>query len=418
MDKTSLILMLGVLVLLSAFFSATETAFSSMNKIRLKSMAETNPKARKVLELSEDFDQLLSTILVGNNIVNIASTAIATVLFTQIYGDAGAAISTLVMTVIVLIFGEVSPKSIAKEAPEQFTLMVVTPISILKTILRPVNWLFSLWKKLLRKFLNLNNEDTMTSEELIMLVEEAQEDGELLEHETDLITAAIEFNDLDVKEILTPRVDVIAIDITTKPEEIEALFRENNYSRFPVYDKSIDNIIGILHEKDFYYLYYKKKVQSIKTILKDIQFTSPQVKISSLLKQLQGASSHMAVVIDEYGGTAGIITMEDILEELVGEIYDEHDEIIEYFKQIGDNCWEIACEADLEDMFDYFNLDLKEDFDFNTVGGWVIHEFEKIPALHDRFTYNEFEIEVSKCDERRVEKITICKLVDKSAATE
>ncbi len=410
MDNVSLIILLCILVMFSAFFSATETAFSSVNKIRLKSMAESNPKAKKVLELEEDFDQLLSTILVGNNIVNIASASLATVLFTNNFGDSGVALSTLVMTVVVLIFGEISPKSIAKESPEQFCLLVVGPISFFKVLLKPVNWIFSKWKLILARFLSLDNEDTMTSEELIMLVEEAQNDGDFEEHETDLITAAIEFNDLDVKEILTPRVDVVAINVNESLEEIEKLFSTSNFSRFPVFENNIDNIIGVLHEKDFNCLYYKNQVGNLKSILKDVQFTSSHVKISNLLRQLQNEKTHMAVVIDEYGGTAGIITMEDILEELVGEIYDEHDEIIEYFKQISENCWEISCDADLEDMFEYFELDLKEDYDFNTVGGWVVHEMEKIPALYESFTYADFEIVVIECDGRHVEKVKVCKL--------
>ncbi len=413
MDNTVLIISLVILVLFSGFFSATETAFSCVNKLRLKSLAETNKKAKKVLELSEDFDSLLSTILVGNNIVNIASTAIATVLFTRIFHDAGAAVSTLVMTIAVLIFGEITPKSIAKEAPEKFCLAVLGPISFFKTILRPINWFFSLWKKLVYNLINIENEEAIAQEELLLMVEEAQSEGELEEHESDLISAAIEFNDLDVKEILTPRVDVIAVSIDTSLDQIEEMFRENNYSRFPIYEGTVDNIIGVLHEKDFYYLFYKKKSMNIKSIVKKVQFTSPHVKISYLLRQLQSSKSHMAIVIDEYGGTAGIITMEDILEELVGEIYDEHDEVIEYFKQIDETHWLIECDANLEDMFEHFEIDINEEYDFITVGGWVIHHMNKIPKVGDAFHFENYEVSVVKCDERHVEQVVFHKIAER-----
>lgn len=412
MDNSILILVLVILVMFSSFFSATETAFSSANKIRLKNMAENDKRAKKALVLADDYDQLLSTILVGNNIVNIAATAIATVLFTRIYGDTGATISTVIMTVVVLVFGEVTPKSIAKEAPERFCLAVVTPISFFKTILKPVNWLFGCWKKLMAQIFKIENVDSMTPEELLMIVEEAQNDGDLLEHESDLISAAIEFNDLDVKEILTPRVDVIAVDVKTPLKEIEATFRDNNFSRFPVYENSIDNIIGVLHEKDFYYLFYNTENRNVKSIIKSVQYTSPHVKISNLLRQLQSTKTHMAVVIDEYGGTAGIITMEDILEELVGEIYDEHDEIIEYFHTVDENHWLVECEADLDDMFEYFDMEFDDDYDFNSVGGWVIHEMEKIPDKGDSFQFENLEITVTECDDRKVEQIMVQRLIE------
>lgn len=410
---TIMIVSLFVLIMFSAFFSATETAYSSLNRIRIKNLAETNKNAKRVLKLAEDYDTLLSTILVGNNIVNIGATTIATVLFTKLYGDIGATLSTVVMTVVVLIFGEVTPKSIAKESPEKFALAVAGPIQFIKMLLTPINILFSLWKKLIALFLKVENDDSMDKEELLMIVEEAQNEGDLEEHESDLISAAIEFNDLDVKEILTPRVDVVAVEINTALSDIEKLFRENNYSRFPVYQDTIDNIIGVLHEKDFYYLYYNEKEKGLSSIVKSVQYTSPQVKISNLLRQLQSTKMHMAVVIDEYGGTAGIITMEDILEELVGEIYDEHDEVIEYFHPIDESHWLVECEADLDDLFEFLNMEVDEDFDCNTVGGWVIHEMENIPNQGDTFQFEDLEIEVTKCDDRHVEQIMVHRLVGK-----
>lgn len=415
---TIMIISLLVLIFFSAFFSATETAYSSLNRIRLKNMAELNDKAKRALKLVDNYDSLLSTILVGNNIVNIAATTIATVLFTKIYGDTGATIATIVMTVVVLIFGEVTPKSIAKESPEKFALAVSGPISFIKIILTPINFIFTLWKKLIAHFFTVENEEYMDKEELLMIVEEAQNEGDLEEHESDLISAAIEFNDLDVKEILTPRVDVVAVDIKMSMKEMEEMFRENNFSRFPVYSNSIDNIVGVIHEKDFYYLYYNKKEQGVQSIIKNVQYTSPHVKISNLLRQLQSSKMHMAVVIDEYGGTAGIITMEDILEELVGEIYDEHDEIIEYFHKEEENQWLVEAEADLDDLFEYLEMEVDEDFDCNTVGGWVIHQLEDIPDKGDHFHFRDLEVTVTKCDERMVQQVRIQRIEEQDEQEE
>ncbi|MFR0980269.1 MAG: CNNM domain-containing protein, partial [Holdemania filiformis] len=256
-NTMTLIGILVILVFCSSFFSATETAYSSINKIKLKNMASAGSrKAQKALELADGYDRLLSTILVGNNVVNILASSLATVLFVQNlgFGDAGVSLSTAVMTIVILIFGEISPKSIAKETPEKFAMAVAGVIGFIQTLLTPINFLFSLWKKLLSMMFKVENDDSMTQEELLTIVEEAQNEGDLEAHESDLICAAIEFNDLDVKDILTPRVDVIAVDVTDSLDEIELMFRNNNFSRLPVYENSIDNIVGVIHEKDFYNL--------------------------------------------------------------------------------------------------------------------------------------------------------------------
>ncbi|MFR5599434.1 MAG: HlyC/CorC family transporter, partial [Holdemania filiformis] len=388
-NTMTLIGILAILVFCSSFFSATETAYSSINKIKLKNMASAGSrKAQKALELADGYDRLLSTILVGNNVVNILASSLATVLFVQNlgFGDAGVSLSTAVMTIVILIFGEISPKSIAKETPEKFAMAVAGVIGFIQTLLTPINFLFSLWKKLLSMMFKVENDDSMTQEELLTIVEEAQNEGDLEAHESDLICAAIEFNDLDVKDILTPRVDVIAVDVTDSLDEIELMFRNNNFSRLPVYENSIDNIVGVIHEKDFYNLYYNH-MGTFKSITQTLLYTSPHVKISSLLKQLQSSKTHMAVVLDEYGGTAGIITLEDILEELVGEIYDEHDQVKEYYKELDPNTYLIECDMDLDDMFEFFGLEDEEDYDFITVSGWVIHELERIPKVGESFTY-------------------------------
>ena len=407
-SNSTIIIALILLVGGSAFFSATETAFSSVNKIRLKNMAnDGDRKAKKALDLAEDYDKLLTTILVGNNLVNIMATALATVLFTRIYQDLGATISTAVMTVVVLIFGEVTPKSIAKETPEKFAMAVSGVVGLLVVLLTPINLLFTLWKMLISHIFHFENDEGMTQEELITIVEEAMNDGDLEEHESDLITAAIEFNDLEVNDILTPRVDVVALDIETSMEGMEEAFRTNSFSRFPIYENTIDNVIGILHEKDFYYAFYND-AKDVRAILKPIQYTSSHVKISELLRQLQNSKTHMAVVLDEYGGTAGIITMEDILEELVGEIYDEHDEIREYWHQVDEKTYLVEGDCDLGEMFELFDMEETDDeYDVNTVSGWAIQNMNRIPKEGDTFVADDLFVTIMEADEKLVKNIKV-----------
>ncbi|SJZ75311.1 HlyC/CorC family transporter [Anaerorhabdus furcosa] len=402
-----LVIILCVLILFSAYFSATETAFSCSNRIRLKNMLNNgNKTAGRVLKLLDNYDDLISTILIGNNIVNIGSATIATVIFTKIYGDAGASISTLVMTLVVLVFGEITPKSMAKESPEQFAMFSSRFIQVLTIIFVPLNILFSFWKNIIKKIFKFKQEDTDTQDELLTMVEEAENEGNLEAHESDLISAAIEFNDLDVKDILTPRVDLIAVDIKSPLIDIEKVFRFNSFSRLPVYENSIDNIVGFIHEKDFYNLYYNEK-GPLKSIIKTLIFTNLHVKISSLLKQLQSSKTHMAIVLDEYGGTSGIITLEDILEELVGDIWDEHDIVVEYYKQLEENIYLVECDAELEDMFERFDIKTDEEFEMITVSGWVIHKLDHIPCVGEKFSYKNMDIEVTKSDARKVNEIKV-----------
>lgn len=409
MNNNTMILILVALVLMSAFFSATETAFSSLNKIKLKNQANNGDKhALKTYNLSENYSRLISTILIGNNIVNILMTSLATVLFVKLLGeDLGVTYSTIIITVTVLIFGEITPKTIAKEMPEAFAMAVTPVISVLVTLLKPITFIFDQLKRLISYVFKVESDDTYSSDEFITIVEEAHNEGEMDDHEADLLTNAIEFNDLDVKEILTPRVDVVAVDIRDSLDEIEKKFRESGFSRLPVYRDNVDNIIGVLHEKDFYYLYYTKTKTSLKQILQRVIYTSPHVKISALLRQLQSSKSHLAVVIDEYGGTAGIITMEDILEELVGEIYDEHDEIEEFYKKIDDNTYLVKGDLDIDDMFEYFNIVTKEEYDFVTTSGWVIHNCDCIPQIGQEFDFENLHITVTDADAKKVNEIKV-----------
>lgn len=404
-----MIIALVILVALSAFFSSSETAFSSANKIKIKNLANNgNKKAEKVYKMIENYSTFLSTILIGNNIVNITASSLATALFINLFGNGGVTYSTITMTIIILIFGEITPKALAKERPEAFALAVVNVISFLVTVLKPINFIFDCFKELIVRLFKVQRDDeTYSSEEFITIVEEAHNEGDMDDHEADLLTNAIEFNDVDVKDVMVPRVDVVAIDINTPYDEIEKIYRETGYSRLPVYDGGIDNIIGFLHEKDFYYLFYNKMQNKISDVLNKVIYTTPQIKVSSLLRQLQSNKTHIAIVIDEYGGTSGIVTMEDILEELVGEIYDEHDEIEEFYKKLDDCTYLVKGDEDIDDMFEYFDIDDHEDFDYNSVSGWVIDNCDKIPVKGDNFDYKNLHVTVVDADEKKVNVIKV-----------
>ncbi len=402
-DSIIQIVILGVLILCSAYFSATETAFSSMNRIRMKTMAETNKRAALALKLNENYDKLLSTILVGNNLVNIGATALATALFVTHFDDLGTTLSTIVMTVVVLIFGEVSPKSLAKDSPERFAMFSAPILRVLMFILTPVNAFFSAWKKMLSRLFKSPEDPGITEEELLTLVEEAESEGGIDANEGELLRSAIEFYDIDAADILIPRVDVEAVDIEDSREAIRKVFIESGFSRLPVYRDSIDNIVGILNQKNFYDPRNEEK--TLEEVITTPLFVTPGIKTFQLFSLLQKSRSHMAVVVDEYGGTEGIVTLEDILEELVGEIWDEHDEVVEEIVTIGENEFKALCTADLEDLFDLLGID--EEPEFPTVSGWVINHFGRIPDTGDQFTYKNLTVVATKCEGPRVLEVRI-----------
>lgn len=393
----------------SAFFSATETAFSTYNKIKMKNEASSgNKRAQAVLELSEDYDRLLSTILIGNNIVNIASTTLATILFTAIFGGAkGPTLSTVIMTVLVLIFGEISPKSIAKDMPESFALAVAPFLKIVFVILKPVNYLFTLWKKLLTKIIKIKNPDIITEEEVLTIVEEATHDGTFNEHESDLIRNAIEFDDLAVSEICTPRTRIVAVKETASVDEITEVFNNCGFSRLPVYKKSIDNIIGFINQKD-YYRYVVEGGKTIHDVIKPMPLVPPTTNISKLMRNMQQKHSQIALIIDEYGGTFGIITLEDILEELVGEIWDEHDSEIPEIVRNTDSEYIVLGSANLNDVFEYFGKECESDF--VSLNGWLSERLERIPCINDTVIYDNLVFTVIKANMRRAIEVKIVKL--------
>ena len=405
MSTTTCIIMMAVCLLLSAYFSATETAFSSANTTRLRMLAEKGSGgAALALKLLEQYDRLLSTILIGNNIVNIATASIGTVLFVRHYGDAGATISTVVVTVVVLIFGEISPKSIAKDCAERCTMLSAPILRVFIWVLLPLNWLFSLWKKLLSRVFRLSGASKMSQEELLMLVDEVQQDGSIDRDEGELLKNAIGFSEQEAQDILIHRVDLAALPVTAGKEEIAALFTQTKYSRLLIYEDSIDHILGTVHQKDFY-VGCGVTDKPLRDIIAPPVFALENEPIRLLLKKLQQAKTHVAVVVDEYGGTCGIVTMEDILEELVGEIWDEHDEEEVFLRKLGPDTYTVDAAMDLEDFAAYFHV--KTGSEMVSVSGWVMEQFGRVPEVGDSFTCGDLQVEVMRVENHRIEEIRV-----------
>lgn len=397
------VLVIIALIALSAYFSASETAFASYNKMRMKSEAEekNGKKARRVLDLSENYEKLISTILIGNNIVNIVATSIATLLFSHLIKNEAlaATTSTVVMTLTLLTFGEITPKTVAKRTAEKFSKAVVSSLGTLVTLFTPLTAIFNLWQRFVLRFLKADGEISVTEEEIITVVEEAAEDGEIDEQESELIKNVIKFSDLDVNDILTPRVDMASVELGWDRERIAQVFAETEFSRLPVYEENIDNIVGILYQKDF----YNYSDVPMAKLMKPVKFVFSSMKISRLLKLFQESKCHMVIVNDEYGGTEGLVTLEDVLESLVGEIYDEHDVVIEEIVEISQNRFKTLGSTSIDKFLEFFSLEeIEEDSDITTVSGFVAHNLEKIPDEGDSFEYENLKITITRTDSNRV----------------
>ena len=401
------IIIMVICLIMSAYFSATETAFSCANKTRLRALAEKgNKKAELAVKLADKYDRLISTILIGNNIVNILLASLGTIVFTRHFGeDLGATISTVVITIAVLIFGEITPKSIANDFPEKFAMFSAPLIRSLIWILMPISFIFSLWKKLVNLIVRVKeDDDNMTQEELLMMVDEAEQEGDIDTDEGDLLRNAIEFSDLKAEDILTHRVDLEALPVDSKKSEIAQMFTRTRFSRIPVYEDNIDNIIGVIHQKDFY-VGSGVTTEPLKDIISPVLFVHQSEMADDLLKKLQKEKSHIAVVVDEYGGTLGIVTMEDILEQLVGDIWDEHDEVVEEFKELDENNFIIDCNMNLDDFCEEF--DIETESDSVSVGGWVAEQIGNIPDVNDSFSYENLIVTVIETDSYRASTIKV-----------
>ena len=410
MDIPLLLAIVGLLAL-SGYFSASETAFSTMNRNKIKTLAQEKNKSAKIaLKLTENYGKLITTILVGNNIVNIALSSIATLFFLELIQNnesLATFTSTAVITVAVLIFGEISPKTLAKESPEKFALFSAPIMNVLFTVLTPVNFIFNAWNKMILKVFKVKNETTVTEDDLLSIVDEAETVGGIDEEESKIIRSAIEFNDLDVHDVLTPRVDVVAVDVNDSIEDIHNAFRKSGFSRLPVYKDTIDNVLGVINQKDFYE-HVMLNHRKLKAIIAPAKMVTPFMKISDLMKLLQRSKSHMAIVIDEYGGTQGIVTLEDIIEELVGEIWDEHDEVTEEIVPIDDTHYEISGALSTQKLLSLLDVEVDDDEDLpNTVAGLVMKENESIPTENEQINYKNLIFTVLKTENSRIERLRV-----------
>lgn len=404
------IVVICLLLAISAVCSATETAFSAANHIRLKNLATSgNKSAQKALKITENFDKALTAILIGNNIVNISASSLATVLFTEQFGSGSVAAATLVMTVLVLIFGEILPKSLAKENAESFSMLMAAPLSVCMTILTPAIWFFSAIKRFATALLGGKKEQpSVTEEELKYIIDEIETEGVLEEQESDLVRSALDFDETSIGEVLVPRVNIVGVEIHTDMERIKEIFMDNCYSRMPVYEGTIDSIVGIIHQADFFKLYLSGSGEGIESIMNKPVFIPESKRISDVMKLMQKKKVHMAVVIDQYGGTEGICTLEDIIEELVGDIYDERDEVDDSFKVLGENRWQVSAELSVSDFLE--KADLDEDLieaDSNSLGGWVIEKIDRFPENGERLIIEPFIVTVKMEDAQRIDSLTI-----------
>ncbi len=401
---------MAALVAFSAFFSATETAFTSVNMIRIRTMAEEgDQKAAAAVRLAENYDRMLSTILIGNNLVNIALSSLTTVMATNLFGDAGVAVATGITTLVILTFGEILPKSWAKENSERLVLLFAEPLRLCTLLLYPLSTFFIWLKGVFRKKGEEGGKaPSITEQELMYMVGAIQEEGVLEEQEKDLVQSALEFDETTVQEILTPRVNLVALDIEEEQGEIIKTATGKKFSRIPVYEDTIDNIVGVVQSREI----LKRSVQGrpirLKNLMAKPMYIHRTMKISRLLGEFQRKKNHIAVVMDDYGGTLGIVTMEDLLEELVGEIWDEDEEIVTEIAQTGEDSWEVSGDMNIEEFFDEIDYTPKGfESDFNTMNGWALEMLEHIPEAGESFTCQRLAVTVKEMDDQRVTKLTV-----------
>lgn len=407
MDDSSILLwsvLIVVLVSFSAFFSGTETAFSSVSKIRLKNYASSGDKrAKRALKVAEKYDTALSALLIGNNIVNILAASVGTLMFTGLMGDSGVGVSTVVLTIVVLIFGEVLPKSMAKRDPESMAMKTASILWLLMKVFFPIVWILQQIVRLFARDAGKEQKPSVTEEELKFIIEEIEDEGVMNEHESELVQSAIDFDDITADEVLTPRVDVAAVDITDSSEEIREVFFSTGFTRLPVYERNIDNVIGVLNEKDFIKKYLEDPQVDIRPILQKVTRVPPKKRISKLLRELQRDKVHMAVVTDSYGGTLGILTMEDIIEELVGEIWDESDKVKAELTRLREDFYRVSGDMNVYDLFEELEIDDSEyEGTSQSMSGWALDVFEKIPEKNDSFDYKNLHIVVDNVEDQRI----------------
>ena len=414
MGSTANILQIGLLVVLllgSGFFSASETSLMSLSKIRIRYMEDEGVKGAKLVgSLIEKSSDLLSSILVGNNIVNIAATSVSTSLFINIFGDGGVAIATAVMTVLVLVFGEITPKTIAANSPEKVAVVVSKPISIIMKITKPRVWVFNLLTGIIFKIMGIDNDGVkpfITEEELKAMVNVSHEEGVLEMEEREIINNVFQFGDMQAKEAMIQRLDMVAIDIEDSYDEIIELFKSEKLSRLPVYQESIDDIVGILNIKDIIFL-SDEEIENfdIKDYVREAFFTYEFKKITQLLEEMKKEKTQMAIVVDEYGGTAGLLTIEDLVEVIVGDIDDEYDEEEEEIVKINDNEYLVEGSTKISDVNEQLGINLESE-EFDSIGGFIIGYLKRIPEENEIIEVEDVKFKVESIDKNRINKIRI-----------
>ncbi len=402
------------MIILSAFFSASETAFSSVNLIRLRQYVDDGrPGAKKALNVAERFDEVLLAILIGNNIVNLASASLATIVATEVLnlGASGAPIATAVMTVLIIIFGEILPKSYAKENSESLALSIGTIYYYMIKVMKPLIFIFMVLKDFVAKlYSKKEDEPSVTEDELNVIIDTMEEEGVLQQDEVEMLQSVLDLSETFVKDIMTPRVDVVAVDVHDSTENVKNVFFEEKYSRIPVYDESRDNIVGILYERDLFSAIIENGSTDdllIADVMRDPMYVSYTMRVSDLLTRLQLEKQHLAIVADEYGGTAGLVTMEDVLEEVVGEIYDEHDEEEQLVVKKSDTLYEVKAEIELDELFDIMDIDLDIPEDAYSLGSWMYSKIEDIPEIGDMYQYHNLIFTIIEVEDRRIIRVKI-----------
>ena len=405
-DGISQVAILIIILLISAYFSAAETAFQKFNKSKMRNLAANNKKAALVLKLEDNYDNLMSTIIIFKSIVNVTAASLVIFIFSKMFINNGILISTIIAIFSVMIAGELIPKGLANITPEKAAMFFAPSMNLFIKSCSPINFLISICKKMIYKTFKTKELPSVYEDELRTMLDEVENEGVINKNESDLIRSAIEFNETVAEDIYTPRIDIVGIEENESLDSIKEKFILSGYSRLPVFSGDMDNIIGVLHEKDFYQGLNRKE-KDIKKLISKTIFITPNKKISELLKELQFSKVHMAVVIDEYGGTEGLVNMEDIIEELVGEIWDEHDEVIEWFKKLGEDKYLVSCNADIDDMFELFGIEVDEELDITTVNGFITMLFEGIPEEGGRIVYKDLDITVTKAEAKRVLEIQV-----------
>jgi len=408
LSPNDIIVLISLLVLLSlsAFFSSCEMAFSAANRIKLKNMAAKSKRARLVLKMLDAYDKILSTVLIGNNVVNISASALAAAFFISLFGASGVSIATVIMTLLVLIIGDISPKALAKETPELTAARNAPLLNVFVVIFYPINIIMTGWKKILMKIFPVKGDRSTTEDELLTYVEEVRQEGVINIHEEQMIRQVIEFDDLKVSGIFTPRIDVTAVSVDANVEEIDRIFRETGFSRLPVFQESIDNIKGLIFLKDFY-LEVMKGLKTPADIVKPVVFVTKTIKISKLFRTLQKKHAHLAVIVDEHGGTMGVVTMEDIVEEFFGEIWDEHDEVVEPVKSEMDGSFTVLGSVKFGDMLDKIEIAQTESTPDTTVANWIMETLGRLPKHHEELSWENLTIKVLKVIKQRVMEVNV-----------